>query len=51
MVRTEKIFALLCCFFYRMVAPLDLVELGHLTPCDMTLLIQDLDQVLRICQI
>jgi hypothetical protein len=51
MVRTEKICTLPCRFFYRMVAPLDLVELDHLSPCDMTLLIQDLDWVLRICEI
>jgi hypothetical protein len=51
MVRLEKIFTLPCRFFYRMVDSLDLVELDHLPPCDMTLLIQDLDRVLRICQI
>jgi hypothetical protein len=34
-----------------MVAPLDLEELDCLMPCDVTLLIQDLDRMLRICQI
>jgi hypothetical protein len=34
-----------------MVAPLDLVELDRLQPCDTTLLIQDLNWVLEICQI
>jgi hypothetical protein len=38
MVRTEKIITLTCRFFYRMVAPLDLVELDRLPPCDTTLL-------------
>jgi hypothetical protein len=28
-----------------MVAPLDLVELDHLAPCDTTLLVQDLDRM------
>jgi hypothetical protein len=34
-----------------MVAPLDLEELDRLAPCNMTLLIQDLDRTLRIRQI
>jgi hypothetical protein len=34
-----------------MVAPLNLEELNHPTPRGMTLLIQDLDQMLRVCQI
>jgi hypothetical protein len=51
MARIEKIFTLLCCFFYHMVAPLDLVELGHLAPCDTTLLVQDLARMLGICHV
>jgi hypothetical protein len=34
-----------------MVAPLDLVEFDRLTPCDMTLLVQDFDRTFGICQI
>jgi hypothetical protein len=33
-----------------MAALLDLKELDRLPPCGMTLLIQDLDQMLGICQ-
>jgi hypothetical protein len=51
MARTEKIFTLLCCFFYHLVAPLDLIELDRLAPCDMTLLVQDLHRMFGICQI
>jgi hypothetical protein len=51
MARSEKIFDVSCRFFYCMVALLDLVELDRLSPCDMILLIQDLDRVLKICQI
>jgi hypothetical protein len=51
MTRTEEIFTLPCCFFFRMVAPLDLVELDRLASYDMTLLVQDLDRMFRICQI
>jgi hypothetical protein len=47
----EKIFTLRCCFFFRMVASWDLVELDHLTSCDPTLLVQDLDRMFRICQV
>jgi hypothetical protein len=51
MARTEEILILLCCFFFRMVAPLDIVEFDRLTPCDTTLLVQDLDRTFGICQI
>jgi hypothetical protein len=34
-----------------MVAPLDLVELDHLVPCDTTPLVQDLDRMFGICQV
>jgi hypothetical protein len=34
-----------------MIAPLNLEELEHLVPFDMILLVQDLDEVLRIGQI
>jgi hypothetical protein len=47
----EKIFSLPCCFLYGVVAPLDLVELDRLAPCDMTLLVQDLNRMFRICQV
>jgi hypothetical protein len=47
----EKILAFPCCFFYHVAAPLDLVELDHLAPCDMTLLVQDLDRMFGICQV
>jgi hypothetical protein len=40
-----------CFFFYNMVTPLNLEELDHFAPHDMTLLIQDLDRVLRIRQV
>jgi hypothetical protein len=32
-----------------MVAPLDLVEFDRLTPCDTTLLVQDLDRTFEKC--
>jgi hypothetical protein len=51
MTRTEEIFTLPCCFSFRMVAPLDLVELDRLAPCDTTLLVQDLDRMFGICQV
>jgi hypothetical protein len=51
MTRTEEIFTLPCCFFFRMVASSDLVELDHFAPCDTTLLVKDLDRMFRICQI
>jgi hypothetical protein len=47
----EKILTFPCCFFYRVLAPLDIVELDRLAPCDMTLLVQDIDRVLGICQV
>jgi hypothetical protein len=50
MVRMEEILAFPCYLFYSMVAPLDLKELDHLVPCDMTILVQDLDQMFGICQ-
>jgi hypothetical protein len=46
MVRTKKVLAFPCCFFLRVVAPLYTKELDYFTPCDMILLIQDLDWVL-----
>jgi hypothetical protein len=48
MARTEEIFTLPYCFFFRMVAPLNLVELDRLAPCDTTLLVQDLDRTFGI---
>jgi hypothetical protein len=50
MARTEEVLAFPCCFFYSMVALFNLEELHHLAPRDTTILIQDLDQVLRVCQ-
>jgi hypothetical protein len=38
-------------FFFRVVAPLYLEELYCLTPCDIILLIQDLDWVLGVRQV
>jgi hypothetical protein len=51
MMRTKEIFTLPYCFFFRMVAPLNLLEFDRLAPCDMTLLVQDLDRMFGICQI
>jgi hypothetical protein len=51
MVRTEKVLTFPCCFFYRVVAPLDLVELDRLASCDTTLLVQDLNRMFGICQV
>jgi hypothetical protein len=45
----EELLTLPCCVFYCIVAPLDLKELYHLAPCDMTLLVQYLDQMFGIC--
>jgi hypothetical protein len=39
------------CFFFSMIAPLNVEELDNLAPCDTILLIQDLDGVLGIAQI
>jgi hypothetical protein len=49
-VRKEEFFAFPCCFFFRVVAPLYLEEFDCFTPCDMILLIQDLDRVLGVRQ-
>jgi hypothetical protein len=47
----EEVLAFLCPFFFCVVALLNLEELDHLAPRDTTLLIQDLDRVMRVCQI
>ncbi len=51
MMRTEKVLTFPNCFFFRVVAPLYLEELDCFMPRDMILLIQDLDQVLRVRQV
>jgi hypothetical protein len=44
----EEVFTLPSCFFFGMVAPLNLEELDRLATCDMILLIHDFDRVLGI---
>jgi hypothetical protein len=39
----KKVLFFPSCFFFGMIAPLDLEELDGFTPCDTILLIQDLD--------
>jgi hypothetical protein len=39
-VGAEKVLGLLCGFFFGMVAPLNLVQANHPSPCDLVLLIQ-----------
>jgi hypothetical protein len=51
MARTEEVLAFPSCFFFRVVAPLYLEELGHFTSRDTILLIQDLDRVLGVRQV
>jgi hypothetical protein len=51
MVRTEEFFTLPSGLFLGMVAPLYLEELYSFAPCNMVLLIQDLDWMLRVCQV
>jgi hypothetical protein len=48
MVRTKDVLAFPSCFFLGVVAPLYLEELDHFTPRDMVLLIQGLDEMLRV---
>jgi hypothetical protein len=48
MARTKKVLTFLSRFFFSVVAPLDLEELDGVTPCDMILLIQDFDWMLRV---
>jgi hypothetical protein len=50
MARMKKFLAFPCCFFFGVVAPLDLEELEGFMPRDMILLIQDFDWVLRVRQ-
>jgi hypothetical protein len=48
MARTEEVLTFPRCFFFRVVAPLNLEEIDCFTPHDTILLIQDLDWVLGI---
>jgi hypothetical protein len=48
MVKLKKVLAFPSCFFFCVVAPLDLEELDGFTPHDTILLIQDFDWVLRV---
>jgi hypothetical protein len=47
-VQTEELFTFPCCFFFDMIAPLNLKELDFLTSHDTILLIQDFDRKLRV---
>jgi hypothetical protein len=51
MTRMEEVFAFPRCFFFGMIAPLNLEELDGLVPCNTILLIQDVDWVLRVRQV
>jgi hypothetical protein len=48
MARAEEVLAFPSCFFFRVVVPLYLEELDCFMPHDTILLIQDLDQVLKV---
>jgi hypothetical protein len=48
MVRMNKVLAFPSCFFFSVVAPLYLEELGGFMPRDMILLIQYFDWVLGV---
>jgi hypothetical protein len=45
--REEEIFTFPRCFFFSMIAPLNIKELDCLAPHDMILLIQDFDKMLK----
>jgi hypothetical protein len=47
----EEFFTLPSGLFLSMVAPLYFEELDCFAPCDMVLLVQDHDWMLRICQV
>jgi hypothetical protein len=51
MARMEEVLTFPCCFFFRVIAPLYLEKLDCFTPRDTILLIQDLNQVLRVRQV
>jgi hypothetical protein len=51
MARMEEFFTFLSGFFFGMVAPLHLEELNSFTLGDTAFLIQDLDRMLRVCQV
>jgi hypothetical protein len=51
MVKTDEVLTFPCCFFFSVIAPLYFEELDCFTPCDTILLIQDLDQMLRVRQV
>jgi hypothetical protein len=38
-------------FIFRVIIPLDLVELSSLVTCDSVLLVENLDQICLVCQI
>jgi hypothetical protein len=48
MARTKKVLTFPSCFFFGVVAPLDLEEHDGFTPHDMILLIQDFEGVLGV---
>jgi hypothetical protein len=51
MVRMKKVIAFPCCFFFGMIASLDLEELDGFMCGDMILLIQDFDWMLGVRQV
>jgi hypothetical protein len=48
MARTKQVLTFPSCFFFSVVAPLDLEELDGFTPRDTMLLIQDFDWMIEV---
>jgi hypothetical protein len=50
-VGSQEFLRLPCGFVFRVIIPLDLLELSSFVACDLVLLVENLDGICLICQI